>query len=77
MFGSEFGNRHAQYENFYAGPSFVVRSHSARYAPWDEFRGVVDGLLKTIQVPGEAGGVAEAAAPVVPAKVARAVASRP
>ncbi len=76
MFGSEFGNRHAQYENFYAGPSFVVRSHSARYAPWDEFRGVVDGLLKTIQVPGEAVGVAEAAEPVVPAKVVQAVASR-
>jgi len=51
MFGSEFGNRHAQYENFYAGASFVVRSHSSRYAPWDEFRGIVDGLLKTIDFP--------------------------
>ena len=48
MFGSEFGNRHAQYENFYAGPSFVVRGHSMRYAPWDKFDGIVDGLLETI-----------------------------
>ena len=51
MFGSEFGNRHAQYENFYAGPSFVVRSHSMRYAPWDQFDGIVDGLLDTIDFP--------------------------
>lgn len=48
MFGSEFGNRHAQYENFYAGPSFVVRGHSMRYAPWAKFDGIVDGLLETI-----------------------------
>ena len=51
MFGSEFGNRHAQYENFYAGASFVVRSHSMRYAPWDRFDAIVDGLLDTIDFP--------------------------
>ena len=53
MFGSEFGNRHTQYENFYAGASFVVRSHSARYAPWEEFDEIVDGLMDSIKIPDE------------------------
>jgi 4-hydroxyphenylacetate 3-monooxygenase len=53
IFGSEFGNRHTQYENFYAGASFVVRSHSARYAPWADLDQRVDDLLATIKVPEE------------------------
>ena len=59
IFGSEFGNRQTQYENFYAGASFVVRSHSARYAPWAALDGRVDDLLATIEVPGEMGRAAE------------------
>ncbi len=53
MFGSEFGNRHTQYENFYAGPSFIVRGHSARYAPWDKFDKIVEDLMGEINVPAE------------------------
>lgn len=53
MFGSEFGNRHTQYENFYAGPSFIVRGHSARYAPWDRFDKIVDDVTAAIAVPEE------------------------
>ena len=55
LFGSEFGNRQTQYENFYAGASFVVRSHSMRYAPWDALDGQVDTLLAGIPVPSDAG----------------------
>ena len=55
LFGSEFGNRQTQYENFYAGASFVVRSHSMRYSPWDALDGQVDTLLAGIPVPSDAG----------------------
>jgi 4-hydroxyphenylacetate 3-monooxygenase len=47
MFGSEFANRHLQYENFYAGPSFVVRAYSMRHAPWAELDAIVDRLMAT------------------------------
>jgi 4-hydroxyphenylacetate 3-monooxygenase len=46
MLGSEFASRHQQYENFYAGPSFVVRGYSLRNAPWAFFDGIVDGLMQ-------------------------------
>jgi hypothetical protein len=29
-----------------------VRNQSDREAPWDEFHGIVDGLLNRIEVPG-------------------------
>ena len=45
MLGSEFASRHLQYENFYAGPSFVVRAYSMRLAPWAAFDGIVDKLM--------------------------------
>ena len=51
LVGSEFAGRHVQYEKFYAGPSFVVRNHSWREAPWDEFHGVVDRVLAGMHVP--------------------------
>lgn len=47
MLGSEFASRHLQYENFYAGPSFVVRAYSLNLAPWAKFDGIVDGLMST------------------------------
>jgi 4-hydroxyphenylacetate 3-monooxygenase len=46
LLASEFGARHLQYENFYAGPPFLVRAHSMRLAPWQHFDSIVDGLLK-------------------------------
>ena len=53
MYGSEFGARQQQYENFFAGPSFIVRNHSFREAPWKSFDGVVEGLLDSIPVPAQ------------------------
>lgn len=47
MLGSEFASRHLQYENFYAGPSFVVRAYSMRTAPWAMFDAIVDDLMAT------------------------------
>jgi 4-hydroxyphenylacetate 3-monooxygenase len=53
LVGSEFAGRHMQYEKFYAGASFIVRNHSFRETPWDEFHGIVDGLMASYDVPGE------------------------
>ena len=50
--GTEFAGRHMLYEKFYAGNSLVVRNQSDREAPWDEFHGIVDGLLRQVEVPG-------------------------
>ena len=53
LYGSEFGARQQQYENFFAGPSFIVRNHSFREAPWSSFDGMVERLMDTIAVPGQ------------------------
>ena len=49
--GSEFAGRHMLYEKFYAGNSLIVRNQSDREAPWERFHGIVDGLLKDVDVP--------------------------
>ena len=51
MYGSEFGARQQQYENFFAGPSFIVRNHSFREAPWSSFDGMVERLLDAGSAP--------------------------
>jgi len=51
LLGSEFGTRHAQYEKFYAGASFVIRDHSYRECPWPHFEGIVDRLLARYDEP--------------------------
>ena len=51
LVGSEFAGRHQQYEKFYAGASFIVRNHSFRETPWDDYHGIVDGLLAGYDVP--------------------------
>jgi 4-hydroxyphenylacetate 3-monooxygenase len=58
LVGSEFAGRHQQYEKFYAGASFIVRNHSYREAPWDEFHRIADDLLASYDVPpaGPSGG---------------------
>ena len=50
LYGSEFGARQQQYENFFAGPSFIVRNHSFREAPWSLFDGIVERLMESIAV---------------------------
>ena len=59
LVGSEFAGRHAQYEKFYAGASFIVRNHNFREAPWDAYHKVVDDLMASYDVPnadGQKGG---------------------
>lgn len=53
LVGSEFANRHTSYEKFYAGPYFVIRNHSFREAPWDEFHDIVDRQLDAMELPSE------------------------
>ena len=43
--GSEFASRHAQYEMFYAGASFVTKGHSFRTFDWDRCTNLVDRML--------------------------------
>ena len=52
MVGSEFAGRHLQYEKFYAGAPFIIRNHSYREAPWDEFDKIVDDLMASYSAPG-------------------------
>jgi len=53
LIGSEFAGRHQQYEKFYAGAGFIVRGHSFREAPWQQFHDVVDGLLRELTPDGD------------------------
>src|SRR5262249_54726020 len=55
LVGTEFAGRHMLYEKFYAGNSLVVRNQSDREAPWDKFHGIVDGLLRQVEVPPRKG----------------------
>jgi len=45
ILGTDFAGRHAQYERFYMGPAFIVRSHNNRECGWSEIQGRIDGLL--------------------------------
>jgi len=43
--GSEFGNRHAQYEKFYGGASFLVKQNVNRAFDWKRATAMVDAAL--------------------------------
>ena len=45
LVGSEFAGRHQQYEKFYVGPTFTVRAHNFREAPWDALHQIVDSII--------------------------------
>lgn len=45
--GSEFGSRHAQYEMFYAGATFVTKSHSFRTYDWQDADRLVKSCLSS------------------------------
>jgi len=49
--GSEFASRHAQYEMFYAGATFVTRGHSFRTYDWARSTQMVDELLGGYELP--------------------------
>jgi 4-hydroxyphenylacetate 3-monooxygenase len=44
--GSEFGSRHAQYEKFYGGASFLVKTNVYRNFDWKRAGALVDAALK-------------------------------
>jgi 4-hydroxyphenylacetate 3-monooxygenase len=43
--GTEFGNRHAQYEKFYGGASFVVKQNVYRSFDFKRATALVDAAL--------------------------------
>ncbi|MER2534481.1 MAG: 4-hydroxyphenylacetate 3-hydroxylase C-terminal domain-containing protein, partial [Rhizobiaceae bacterium] len=43
--GSEFGNRHHQYEKFYGGASFIVKQNMLRSYDMARATGLVDKAL--------------------------------
>jgi len=51
--GSEFASRHAQYEMFYAGATFVTRGHSFRTYDWPSATGMVDRLMASYDLDEE------------------------
>ena len=62
LIGSEFAGRHAQYEKFYAGASFIVRNHNYREAPWEHYHQIVDDLMASYGYPGQVAVPKKAAA---------------
>jgi 4-hydroxyphenylacetate 3-monooxygenase len=51
--GSEFASRHAQYEMFYAGATFVTKGHTFRTFDWDRCTGLVDRMLDSYTLEDE------------------------
>jgi 4-hydroxyphenylacetate 3-monooxygenase len=43
--GSEFGNRHQQYEKFYGGASFLIKQNMYRAYDFSRAKGLVDKAL--------------------------------
>jgi 4-hydroxyphenylacetate 3-monooxygenase len=50
--GSEFGNRHAQYEKFYGGASFLVKQNVNRFYDYKRATALVDRALALPEVAG-------------------------
>jgi 4-hydroxyphenylacetate 3-monooxygenase len=44
--GTEFGNRHAQYEKFYGGASFLVKQNVNRFYDYKRATAMVDRALE-------------------------------
>lgn len=59
--GSEFASRHAQYEMFYAGASFVVKGHSFRTYNWDNASRALEAMLASYDLADEVSEVSAAA----------------
>jgi len=51
--GSEFGSRHAQYEMFYAGATFVTKGHAFRTYDWQSATQLLDRMLATYALTGD------------------------
>lgn len=53
LLGTDFAGRHAQYEKFYAGPSFLVQAYSYRFCEWDAHDARLQETLNSYDVPDE------------------------
>ena len=53
--GSEFASRHAQYEMFYSGASFVTKGHSYRTYDWPAAARALDDMLASYDLADELG----------------------
>jgi 4-hydroxyphenylacetate 3-monooxygenase len=51
--GSEFGSRHMQYEMFYAGATFVTKSHAFRCYDWQAADALVNQVLSSYSLEDE------------------------
>ena len=51
--GSEFASRHAQYEMFYSGASFVTAAHSYRTYDWPAAARALDDMLESYNLADE------------------------
>ena len=51
LVGSAHASRLQSYEKFFVGPVFSIRNYSYINAPWDEFDGIVQNLMKQYDVP--------------------------
>jgi 4-hydroxyphenylacetate 3-monooxygenase len=60
--GSEFASRHAHYEMFYSGASFVVKGHSFRTYDWAQATDMVDYFLDQIDLDDTLAGITSVAA---------------
>jgi 4-hydroxyphenylacetate 3-monooxygenase len=48
--GSEYGSRHAQYEMFYSGATFVTKGHSFRTYDWADAERLLDAMLASYEL---------------------------
>jgi 4-hydroxyphenylacetate 3-monooxygenase len=53
--GSEFASRHAQYEMFYSGASFVTTGHSYRTYDWPAAAKLLNDMLGSYDLADELG----------------------
>lgn len=52
LIGSEFAGRHEQYEKFYAGAPFIVKTHAHRTYDWDKATDLVDYAMSGYDIDG-------------------------
>ena len=52
LVGSEFAGRHEQYEKFYAGAPFIVKTHMHRTYDWNKASSLVDYALSGYDIDG-------------------------
>jgi 4-hydroxyphenylacetate 3-monooxygenase len=62
--GSEFASRHAQYEMFYAGASFVTKGHALRTYDWNAATTLLDRMLSSYDLADEVAAKTDPTSPM-------------